>query len=68
MKTLAGSLLVFLRVMSSPAALSWHWNALPTDVGASNDIAWAMSVLFTSDGGVPPDSAKPPEFFRLVYP
>ncbi len=28
---------------NSPAALTWHWNATPSDVNASNDIYYAMS-------------------------
>ncbi len=43
MKHLLGALALAFSALTCPAALSWHWNALPTDVNASNDIHSAMS-------------------------
>ncbi len=44
MKFLLGLLLVAFSVVTAPAALIWRWNATPTDIPASNDTHYAMSM------------------------
>ena len=43
MKRLIGLIAIYLSTLTSQAALTWHWNAAPSDVTLSNNIVNAMN-------------------------